>query len=53
MRRKRIKSNKYQLKSELTGSIWLEEYDPKPSWLNSDFAEPNQLTEDQRGYNQI
>ena len=35
MGRKRIKSNKYQLNSDLTRSIWLEEVDPKSSWLNS------------------
>jgi len=27
MKRKRIKPNKYQLKSDLTGSIWLAEDD--------------------------
>ena len=37
---KRIKSNRYQLNSDLTRSIWLEEEDdPKFSWLNSDFGE--------------
>ena len=46
----RIKSNKYQLKSDLIRSIWLEEDDPKFSWSNSDFGESNWLTEDQRGY---
>ena len=45
MGRKRIKSNKYQLKSNLTRSIWLEEDDPKSNWLNSDFGESNRLTE--------
>ena len=35
MGRKRIKSNKYQLNSDLTRSIWLEEDDPKSSWLSS------------------
>ena len=39
MRRKRIKSNKYQLNSDLTRSIWLEEDDPKSSWLNLTFSE--------------
>jgi len=38
-RRKRIKSNKYQLNTDLTRSIWLEEDDPKFSWLNSVFGE--------------
>jgi len=37
--RKRIKSNKYQLNSNLTRSILLEEDDPKSSWLNSVFGE--------------
>ena len=36
---KRIKSNKYQLNSDLTRSIWLEEDDHKFSWLNSVFGE--------------
>ena len=31
MKRKRIKLNKYQLKSDLTGSIWLAEDDPRSS----------------------
>ena len=39
--RKRIKSNKYQLNSDLTRSIWLEEDDPKFSWLNSVIGEPS------------
>ena len=50
MGRKKIKSNKYQLKSDLTRFIWLEEGDPKFSWLNSDFSKSKRLTEDQRGY---
>ena len=41
MGRKRIKLNKYQLKSDLTRSIWLEEDDPKFNWLNSVFGESN------------
>ena len=44
MKRKRIKSNKYQLKSNLTGSIWLAEDDPRFSQLKSDFGESSQLT---------
>ena len=48
--RKRIKSNKYKLKSDLTGLIWLEEDDPKSSQLNSDFGESNWLIKDQREY---
>ena len=52
MWRKRIKSNKYHLKSVLTRSILLEEDDLKFSCLNSDFGESNRLTEDQRGYRQ-
>ena len=39
MKRKRIKSNKYQLNSDLTRFIWLEEDDPKFNWLNSVFGE--------------
>ena len=39
MGRKWIKSNKYQLNSDLTRSIWLEEDDPKSSWLNSVIGE--------------
>ena len=39
MGRKKIKSNKYQLNSDLTRFIWLEEDDPKSSWLNSVFGE--------------
>jgi len=31
MKRKRIKLNKYQLKSDLTGSIWLPEDDLRSS----------------------
>ena len=38
-KKERIKSNKYQLNSELTRSIWLEEDDPKSSWSNSVFDE--------------
>jgi len=38
---------KYQLKSDLTRSIWLVEDDLKSSCLNSNFGESNQLTEDQ------
>ena len=37
--RKRTKSTKYQLNSDITRSIWLEEDDPKSSWLNSVFSE--------------
>ena len=39
MERKRIKSNKYQLNSDLTRFISLEEDDPKSSWLNLVFGE--------------
>ena len=39
MERKRIKPNKYQLKSDLTGSIWLAEDDPRSSQLKSNFSE--------------
>ena len=39
MGKKSTKVNKYQWKSELTWSIWLEEDDLKSSWLNSDFGE--------------
>ena len=53
MGRKRIKSNIYQLKSDLTRSIWLEDDDLKSSCLNSDFDESSRLTEDQRGYRRI
>ena len=53
MEKKSIKVNKYMLKSDLIGSIWLEEDDPKSNWLNSDFGESNRLTEDQRGYRQV
>jgi len=31
MKRKRIKPNKYQLKSDLTESTWLAEDDPRSS----------------------
>ena len=44
MERKRIKSNKYQLKSDLTGFIWIAEDDPRSSQLKSDFDESIQLT---------
>ena len=44
MKRKRIKPNKYQLKSDLTGSIWLAEDYPRSSQLKSDFSESIQLT---------
>ena len=37
--RKRIKSNKYELNSDLTRSILLEEDDPNSNWLNSVFGE--------------
>ena len=37
MERKRIKPNKYQLKSDLSGSIWLAEDDPKSSQLKIKF----------------
>ena len=47
MGRKRIKSNKYQLISDLTRSIWLEEDDPKSSWLNSVFGEQVVKAKDQ------
>ena len=36
---KEDKSNKYQLNSDLTRSIWLEEDDPKSDWLNLVFGE--------------
>ena len=39
MERKKIKSNKYKLNSDLTRPIWLEEDDPNSSWLNSVFDE--------------
>ena len=41
--RKKIKPNKYQLKSDLTGSIWLAEDDPRSSQLKSDFSESIRL----------
>ena len=39
MESKRIKQNKYQLKSDLMRSIWLDEDDPKSNQLKSDFGE--------------
>ena len=49
----KIKLNKYQLKSDFTGSIWLEEDDPKSRQLNLDFGESNRSTEDQREYHRM
>ena len=43
MERKRIKSNKCQLKSDLTGSIWLAEDDPRSSQLKLDFGKSIRL----------
>ena len=37
MKRKKIKLNKYQLKSDLTGPIWLAEDDPRYSKLKIRF----------------
>ena len=39
MERRRIKPNKYKLKSDLSGSIWLDEDDLRSSQLKSDFGE--------------
>ena len=44
MERKKIKPNKYQLKSDLTGYIWLAEDDHRSSQLKLDFGESIRLT---------
>ena len=44
MERKRIKPNKYELKYDFTGSIWLAKDNPRFSQLKSDFDESIRLT---------
>ena len=44
MKRKRIKLNKYQLKSDLTESIWLAEDDSRSSQLKIGFGESIRIT---------
>ena len=46
MEGKRIKPNKYKLKSDLTRSIWLAEDDPRYSQLKLNFGESIWLLKD-------